>query len=146
VTESADLSLSSIGTHHLKIASPSVDTVGMDATPSLSDMLPHLVEATNLRHRVLAMNIANVNTPGFQRLDVDFEGSLERQMRYGSEAANGVKPRVVEGGGGVPRADGNNVDIDREMGRLTKNALLHALYSQLQSGNMARMRSAIIGR
>jgi flagellar basal-body rod protein FlgB len=134
--------------HCLKIVTPSVDTVGMDTTtPSLSDLLPRLVEATNLRHRVLAMNIANVNTPGFHRLDVDFEGSLQKQMSQGGSGQHTpVQPRVVEGGGGLTRADGNNVDIDREMGRLTKNALLHNLYSQLQSGNMARMRSALTGR
>jgi flagellar basal-body rod protein FlgB len=130
----------------LKIPSPSVDTVGMDATLSLSDALPRLVEATNLRLKVLATNIANVNTPGYHRLDVDFEGSLERQLRQGGSHVSDLKPRVVEGGGGTPRGDGNNVDIDREMGRLTKNTLLHSLYSQLQAGDMARMRSALTGR
>ncbi len=85
----------------------------MDGTPSLSDILPRLVEATNLRHRVLAMNVANVNTPGFKRLDVQFEGELERHLREGGGKPADVRPRVVEGGGGAPRADGNNVDIDR---------------------------------
>jgi flagellar basal-body rod protein FlgB len=118
----------------------------MDTTFTLSEILPRLVEATSLRHRVLAMNVANVNTPGYQRLDVDFEGSLLKQMQLGGGKSGPVRPRVVEGGGSVPRADGNNVDIDREMGRLTKNALLHSLYAQLQSGNMARMRSALTGR
>jgi flagellar basal-body rod protein FlgB len=118
----------------------------MDTTLSLTDLLPRLVEATNLRHRVLAMNIANVNTPGYHRLDVEFEGSLQKQMSQSSGQSSEAQPRVVEGGGGLTRADGNNVDIDREMGRLTKNALLHSFYSQLQSGNMARMRNAIIGR
>jgi flagellar basal-body rod protein FlgB len=145
VTAVADLSNSSSGPRCLKIPSPSVDTVGMDTTLSLTDLLPRFVEATNLRLRVLAMNVANVNTPGYQRLDVDFEGSLQRQISQGGQAST-VRPRVVEGGGGVARADGNNVDIDREMGRLTKNALLHTLYAQLQSGNMARMRSALTGR
>jgi flagellar basal-body rod protein FlgB len=139
------LSLSGCGLPSLKIPSPSVDTVVMDTTLSLSDVLPRLVDATNLRHRVIAMNVANVNTPGYQRLEVDFEGSLDRQLRQGGQAS-ALRPRVVEGGGGVPRADGNNVDIDREMGRLTKNALLHTLYAQLQSGNMARMRIALTGR
>jgi flagellar basal-body rod protein FlgB len=119
----------------------------MDTTLSLTDLLPRLVEATNLRLKVLAMNVANVNTPGYQRLDVDFESSIQRQLQSTSSgSATPLKPRVVEGGGGVPRADGNNVDIDREMNVLTKNALLHSLYSQLQAGNMARMRSALTGR
>jgi flagellar basal-body rod protein FlgB len=118
----------------------------MNATGSLSDILPGLVQATNLRLKVLAMNVANVNTPAYHCMEVDFEGSLERQLRQGGGRVADVRPRVVEGGGGTPRADGNNVDIDREMSRLTKNALLHSLYSQLQASSMSRMRSALTGR
>jgi flagellar basal-body rod protein FlgB len=118
----------------------------MDATTALSDVLPRLVEATTLRQRVIAMNVANVNTPGYRHLEVEFEGSLDQQLRRDDGRAAGLRPRVAEGGGGVARADGNNVDIEAEMVRLTKNALLHTLYAQLQSGNMARMRSAITGR
>jgi flagellar basal-body rod protein FlgB len=117
----------------------------MDATAHLSDLLPRLVDSTNLRHRVLAMNVANINTPGYQRLDVEFEGELQKVL-HGGGGKTDVHARVVPGGGGAPRADGNNVDIDREMSRLTKNALLHSLFAQVQAGNMARMRSAITGR
>ncbi len=118
----------------------------MDPKVSLADLLPGLVQAANLRHRVLAMNVANVNTPGYKHRDVEFEDALERRLRQGGGPAGEIRPKVVEGGGGAVRADGNDVDIDREMGRLTKNALLHALYHQLQAGNMARMRSALTGR
>lgn len=140
------MSLSARDPHRLKIVFPSVDTVGMDATTSLSDILPRLVEATSLRQRVLAMNIANVNTPGYQHMEVDFEGPLDRLLRRGGARAAELRPSVVEGGGAVPRADGNNVDIDAEMVRLTKNALLHTLYAQVQASSMSTMRSAITGR
>src|SRR5262249_19047976 len=99
VTTGAGLSFSTPGPHCLKIPSPSVDTLGMDTTLSLTDMLPRFMEATNLRHRVLAMNIANVNPPGYHRLDVDFEGSLLKQLSSGGGRPAEVRPRVAEGGG-----------------------------------------------
>ena len=52
----------------------------------------------------------------------------------------------IEAAGGSERLDGNNVDIDVEMGRLGKNALLHNLYTQILANRLAVMRSAIAGR
>ncbi|MEJ7590453.1 MAG: hypothetical protein WKF77_02820 [Planctomycetaceae bacterium] len=43
------------------------------------------------------------------------------------------------------RADGNNVDIDREMGQLNKNAMLQQTYVQLLSTYLEQMRLAIQG-
>jgi flagellar basal-body rod protein FlgB len=43
------------------------------------------------------------------------------------------------------RADGNNVDIDDEMGLLTKNNLLYSACMQLLNHHMNQQRSAING-
>ena len=58
----------------------------------------------------------------------------------------GLKPKVVEATGGTERADGNNVDIDAEMGNLNKNTLLFNAYAQILANKIAVMRSAITGR
>jgi flagellar basal-body rod protein FlgB len=45
-----------------------------------------------------------------------------------------------------PRADGNTVDIDVEMGQLTKNALLYQAASTILASRLGTLRSAISGR
>ena len=54
------------------------DLTGMNVTPAQFDILAQLLDVSELRHRVLSQNIANVNTPGYHRLDVSFEDALAR--------------------------------------------------------------------
>lgn len=103
------------------------------------DTLSGLLSAASLRHRVIAQNVANVNTPGYRRLEVTFGGELSRAT--GSAGA----PKVVYGDGPA-RVDGNTVDIDREMNDLTKNALLYQAAAQVTSFRLAALRSAVTGR
>jgi flagellar basal-body rod protein FlgB len=111
------------------------------------ELLSRLLDVTSLRHHVIAHNIANVNTPGFHRMDVSFEESLEKQLASNGQPAPGqLKPRVSEDKVSEERADGNNVDIDVEMGRLNKNALLFNAYTQVLASRIATMRSAISGK
>jgi hypothetical protein len=61
-------------------------------------------------------NLANVNTPGYRRLDVEFEQALIEELA--SDPASRTRPleaRIVEEAGLSLRADGNNVDIDQEI-------------------------------
>lgn len=122
------------------------DTIGMGVTPSQFELLGSLLDAASLRHQVIAQNVANVNTPGYHRLDVSFEASLDRELLANPNCGSAQqKPRVVEGASSVMRDDGNNVDIDAEMGRLTKNTMLFGVYSQILASRVAAMRSAIAG-
>ena len=118
----------------------------MGVTPSQFELLGSLLDAASLRHQVIAQNVANVNTPGYHRLDVSFEESLNRELLANANSDSvSQKPRIVEGASSVMRDDGNNVDIDAEMGRLTKNTMLFGVYSQILATRMAAMRSAIAG-
>lgn len=115
-----------------------------------ADFLCRLLEACSLRHRVIAQNVANVNTPGYQRLVVRFEEELARQLGAGNSLASGllphIAPTVVTDTANWPRADGNTVDIAQEMGLLTKNSLLYHTYIQILALRLGEMRSAITGR
>jgi flagellar basal-body rod protein FlgB len=107
------------------------------------DTLTRVLDTAGLRHRVIAQNVANVNTPGYKRLEVQFEDALAKALATpGGPAA---KPRVVEGDG-PERVDGNTVDIDREMGDLTKNGLLYQAATQILASRLAALRSAVSGR
>ena len=119
----------------------------MSVTPSQFDLLARLLDASSLRHRVIAQNVANVNTPGYHRRDVSFEDALARELpQSGRTQVPDVQPVVVEKTDGFVRSDGNNVDIDAEMGRLSKNSLLYGAYSQILAAKIASMRAAISGR
>src|SRR5439155_20002965 len=98
--------------------------------PAQSELIGKMLDAAALRHRVIAQNVANVNTPGYRRLQVTFEGELERALQRGGGTGR-VQPQVVEAPGGTARADGNNVDIDREMGQLMKNSMLFNAFTQV---------------
>jgi flagellar basal-body rod protein FlgB len=112
-----------------------------------SELLSRLLDAASLRHRVIAQNVANVNTPGYHQLDVEFENAFARAMSGGDpKALLRVQPAVVENTTGPERADGNNVDIDFEMARLNKNTLLYRTFAQIIASHEATARSAITGQ
>jgi flagellar basal-body rod protein FlgB len=117
----------------------------MDAYVSSHGLLAQVLDAAALRHRVIAQNVANVNTPGYRRLAVAFQDDLASALAL-QPGGPPVRPRVVEAGGGPERVDGNNVDIDQEMNNLTKNALLYEAAAQILTSRIGLMRSAITGR
>ena len=109
--------------------------------------MSRLLDVASLRHRVIAQNVANVNTPGYHALAVTFEDAFARALSWqGQEAAEQVQPQIVESADGPERADGNNVDIDVEMAALSKNTLLYRTFAQILSAHLAIQRSAITGQ
>lgn len=117
----------------------------MDTTVSGLGVLTQLMDAAALRHRVIAQNVANVNTPGYRRREVTFEADLAKALASPAGPVAHVKPQVVVADG-PERVDGNTVDIDREMGDLGKNALLYQAAAQIISSRVASLRAAIAGR
>jgi flagellar basal-body rod protein FlgB len=108
------------------------------------DLLTQVLNASSLRHRVIAQNVANVNTPGYQRREVAFEDALAKSLAQpGGARLPEAKVIEVEG---PERVDGNTVDIDREMGDLTKNSLLYQAAAQLLNSRLASLRAAVAGR
>jgi flagellar basal-body rod protein FlgB len=88
------------------------------------------------RQKLVASNIANVDTPGYQTKDIDFQNELESQL-------SGSKPNVVEVAGLRTKNDGNNVDMDREARLLAENALRFSVASQLAHSEVNSIRTAI---
>ena len=97
---------------------------------------------TARRHELIADNIANVTTPGFTAKDLSetkFIETLERTGRAGTDAM-----RVIDSpDAGPPRADGNNVSIEREMSKLSGNAIRHNVLISLLSKQFRMLESAL---
>ena len=127
----------------------SADADDMTPLNSQFDLLGRLIEATEVRQRAISNNIANVNTPNYHRMDVEFEEQLAKELsspkNSNGSSATTAKPEMVLTQGLTARADGNNVDIDQEIGQLNKNAMMQQTYIQLLSTYLDQMRLAIQG-
>ena len=102
----------------------------------ITDQIEHYMDLLSARQKLVASNIANVDTPGYKAKDIDF------QFEYMSLIKNGT-PNVVETPGLVVKNDGNNVSMDREARLLSENALRFSAVSQLLRGQISVLKSAI---
>ena len=102
------------------------------------------------RQRALAANIANLETPGYRRLEVPsgFRQSLrEAVRRQDASGLSALNPQASVDAGAVARTpDGNTVNLTDELIALQENGLEHSLHVQLVTGRMSRLRAAISGR
>ena len=111
------------------------------------DLLTRLLNASEMRQKVISQNIANVNTPGYKRMGVDFESALAEELTRDAPTPQSrqATPTVTYTAGLETRTGGNNVDIDMEIGQMGKNALLQQVYLQVMGIEMGMMRKAIDG-
>lgn len=106
----------------------------------------------SLRHRVIANNLSNLNTPGFKRSHVLFgsilreAGGLRPTATHPGHMAGKVRERgpvVVKDTATSMRSDGNNVDLDREMTELAMNQLYYQALSQQLNDRLGGARYII---
>ena len=103
-----------------------------------------LMELAMERQRVIANNIANANTPGYIRQDLEFEGKLKKAIKSGRlEQLQGYKGELVEDHTNTTRSDGNNVTIPQEMHKMMSNSSLYTLLSRAYKARMNVIREAI---
>ncbi len=109
-----------------------------------------MLEATVLRHEAIASNIANLEKPNYQRVDLapSFQQELGRALgaRDVSSLAR-LEPRIAVDATAVSaNKDGNNVRLENELALLSQNYLQHSLENQLVTGSLLKLRLAITGR
>jgi len=110
------------------------------------------------RQKVLAGNIANADTPGFQARDFDFAAALKNATGSTPGAARGATdPRHLLLGGAAddpklafrqpeqPSLDGNTVDLDRERANFADNSVRYEATLRFINGNVRTILSAIRG-
>jgi flagellar basal-body rod protein FlgB len=109
-----------------------------------------MLDATVLRHQAIASNLANIETPGYKRIDLAPSFSTELKQALGSGDSSQItslEPKLEVDPNAVAQSrDGNTVNLESEMAKLQQNTLSHALETQLISSRLARLRLAITGR
>ena len=103
---------------------------------NLGASVERYMNVLSTRQKLVAANIANADTPGFQTKDIDFQAELENQI--GSS-----DPNVMEVPGLKTKNDGNNVNVDREARLWAENALRFSVASNLARAELSMVRSAI---
>ncbi len=109
------------------------------------------LRASTMRHGVIASNIANVDTPGYQARDVKFNEKLQ-EATIGLRATS---PGHMTPAGQVPGAgnvstdqrpswgDKNNVELDMEVAKMTENAVFFQAATTLLSKNIQMYKQAL---
>jgi flagellar basal-body rod protein FlgB len=105
--------------------------------------LERALSGSSLRQQAIAQNIANVNTPGYRRQDVDFQSALQAAWDQGSSSVERVTPSVETDTSSVMRADGSSVDIDTEAAEQAKNGLQYETVSSVMKTRIAILKSAM---
>lgn len=91
-------------------------------------MLSDMVGARSQRHQVLSSNVSNIDTPGYEPKDVDFQNLIASMQQKGVRLArtNGKHlPASTPGGSLSVVRTGEQVSLDKEMVSIAENHLMH---------------------
>lgn len=125
------------------------------------NLLERALNASTLRQKVIANNVANIDTPHYKRSEVRFEEYLQQEMQgqkslegyrthpkhfYIGGGRSNMQPDVVKDEFSTMNNNMNNVDIDYEMSLMAKNQLRYNTMIQQVSSEVKKIRTAIDGR
>ena len=121
------------------------------------ELLRDAIQFASRRHEVLAKNLANVETPGYRAQDLVFQRELESALRgrvtpvstLPPPSANrneAIQPMLVYSNDTQRRVDGNDVDLDRQMVRVSQNTAYHNTLVQILTTQFNAIKVAISGR
>jgi flagellar basal-body rod protein FlgB len=123
---------------------------------SYVNVLDKALDASNLRETVITNNLANVNTPGYKRREVDFETLLRQELdqtKWESLDSKIQNVNLNHLDAGVQydmaaynydyRLDGNNVDVDVENVELASEQIRYQMLSDSVTQEFSRISTAI---
>jgi flagellar basal-body rod protein FlgB len=108
-----------------------------DAAESIG-ILQFALDSVVDQQQVIANNIANQDTPGYQADDVTFQSSLAEALQDGGSASMATTPEGLASG-----ANGNNVSLSTETTLMQENDLENQTVDNALSGQFAILSDAI---
>jgi len=113
-------------------------------------ILERIIQAANIRQKVISSNIANSDTPGYKAKDVKFNDLLGKEMKLattdpkhiGSGKSGEVSART-EVEDNLSWQDRNNVELNVEVAKMTENSLLHDAAVTILSSKIRMYRNAL---
>lgn len=109
-----------------------------------------MLDVTEMRQQAIAANIANVETPGYKRLEVSKSFEQQFDSAIAAQDVNALQtlqPSLAIDESALPsKPDGNTVRIEDELLSMSKNQMEHTLETQLVTGVLQKIRMAITGK
>lgn len=115
----------------------------MQIETQLSDQIGRYLDLATSEAKMTAANMANVNTPGYRAMGMDFEAEMRSAM---SQVTAGSAPQPVSvkpEDGLIARPDGNNVSMEREGMNLAEAQLKFKIGVTLMRSENQRVLDAI---
>lgn len=125
---------------------------------TIYNVLEKSIDGATLRHQVLSNNMANIDTPGFKRSDVEFKSVLRQTLNeqgikgnlthnkhipIGRRNFDNLSATVIRDNSTSMRPDGNNVDVELESAEMAKNTLYHSAMTQQLTAKYNTLKSVI---
>ena len=121
-----------------------------------TNILDKAADASWMRENVITNNIANIDTPGYKRQDVDFESVLQKALGKTKYSSLDKKVRELNQDLGKLtttsytdaanysyRLDRNNVDENTENAELASESLRYQLLTTAITNNFSRMQTVL---
>ncbi len=114
--------------------------------------LSEIVQRINLhieRQRVISSNIANSDTPNYRAKDINFDKALNLEVNGIAKTHEKHITGGLEQSGAIITKkegawkDGNNVEINEEVAKMSDNQLLHEFYMARFSGYVKKFKQVI---
>lgn len=116
------------------------------------NILDKAADASLKRNEVIVNNLANVDTPGYKRKDVQFEAYLMQELagdnsldkRVANARHDALEARVYTDYASLSyRLDGNNVNIDTESANLAQNQIRYYALLDSMSQEFNRIKAVL---
>jgi flagellar basal-body rod protein FlgB len=88
--------------------------MSMEINTRLSEQIARYLDVATSEIKLTAANMANIDTPGYRTVGLDFEAEMREAMEGADQGRPPRPPRVRDVDGLIARPDGNNVSMDRE--------------------------------
>lgn len=111
-------------------------------------ILERVMDIATFRRKILTSNIANADTPQYKAKDISFESEVKKALddiKLGNLPNKNIF-EVFETTNTMPNRDGNTVNVDIEMAKISENSLTYNTAIQLYSRKARMLRDAVKAR
>jgi len=116
----------------------------MSKINNIFDIIEAGIKAESLRQKTIANNVANLQTPGYRRVDVRFKELLAKALdSSGAVDLKEIEAQIYQPKQTAVNSNGNDVSLEVEVGEMVKNSLRHKAYIRLLQKKYRQLELAI---